>query len=195
MTLSSSTGLLMRRTELLIQTPRLDLIAATLEHVEAELQSHAALRLVLGAAVPRGWPPGEYDRNAREFFRTQLASGGPSQVGWLTWYAVTRNATGARKSLVAGAGFLGPPANGVVEIGYSVVPKARGRGYASEIIRALLAYAFEHPAVNEVIAHTSDENVASTHVLLRCGFSRVGPGPEPGSVEYRTKRTLMGRLE
>lgn len=179
----------MAATELIVRTRRLDLVAATLAHIDAELQNHSALGQLLGASVPEDWPPGEYDRNAQEFFRTQLASDGPSQVGWLTWYAVTRNAAGVRGSLVAGAGFLGPPVNGVVEIGYSVVPEARGLGYASEIVNALVAYAFEHPAVNEVIAHTSDENVASTRVLLGCGFSRVGPGPESGSVEYRARRT------
>ncbi len=176
-------------TELLVRTPRLDLVAATLEHVEAELESHAALQRVLGASVPQDWPPGEYDRNAQEFFQAQLASGGPSLVGWLTWYAVTRDDRGRRQSLVAGAGFLGPPANGVVEIGCSIIPEARGRGYATEIVRALLAHAFAHPDVAEVIAHTSDENTASTRLLLRCGFGRVGPGQEPGSIEYRTKRT------
>lgn len=179
----------MTATELVVRTPRLDLIAATLEHLDAELHSHAALQRVLGASVPQDWPPGEYDRSAQEFFRSQLASNGPSRVGWLTWYAVTRNAKGVRERLVAGAGFLGPPVDGVVEIGYSVVAEARGRGYASEIVSALVAYAFEHPDVRDVIAHTSDGNVASTRVLLGCGFHRIGPGPEPGSVEYRTKRT------
>ncbi len=172
-----------------IRTPRLDLIAATLDHVEAELKSRAALRDLLGADVPDGWPPGEYDRGAQEFFRARLASGGASLVGWLTWYAVTRTSEGRRGALVAGAGFLGPPAGGSVEIGYSVVPAARGRGYATEIVGALLAYAFGQPGVREVVAHTSDDNVASTRVLLRCGFSRVGPGPERGSVKYRAERT------
>ena len=172
----------------ILRTPRLDLVAATLSHVDAELQSHSALALVLGATVPAEWPPGEYDRPAQEFFRRELLSGGASRVGWLTWYAVTRNADGGRAALVAGAGFFGPPANGSVEIGYSVVPAARERGYATEVVRALVAHAFAHTAVDAVVAHTSDENVASTRVLLRCGFRRVGPGPDPGSVEYRTPR-------
>ena len=133
-----------------LRTPRLDLIAATLDHVEAELRSHAALQGLLGANVPEDWPPGEYDRDAQEFFRARLASAGPSQVGWLTWYAVTRDARGRREALVAGAGFLAPPADGGVEIGYSVIPAARGRGYATEIVRALVAYAFENPPIRMV---------------------------------------------
>ncbi len=174
--------------ELLVRTARLDLVAATLQHLEAELTDRAALERLLGASVPEDWPPGEYDRGAQEFFRSQLATGGDSVVGWLNWYVVTRNPEGCREALVGGAGFLAPPAEGVVEIGYSVVEAARGRGFATEIVEGLLAYAFSHQEVAEVIAHTSDENVASTRVLARCGFNRVGPGPQPGSVEYRAKR-------
>jgi ribosomal-protein-alanine N-acetyltransferase len=65
-----------------------------------------------------------------------------------------RRPDGNRDSLVAGAGFLGPPVDGVVEIGYSVVPATRGRGYATEIVQALVSYAFEHETVTEIIAHT-----------------------------------------
>ncbi|MBN8612223.1 MAG: GNAT family N-acetyltransferase [Deltaproteobacteria bacterium] len=172
----------------ILRTPRLDLVAATLSHVDAELLSHAALALVLGASVPADWPPGEYDRSAQEFFRRELVSGGASRVGWLTWYAITRHADGGRAALVAGAGFFGPPAEGSVEIGYSVVPAERGRGYATEIVTALVSHALAHDAVDEVLAHTSDDNVGSTRVLLRCGFRKVGPGSEPGSVEYRATR-------
>jgi ribosomal-protein-alanine N-acetyltransferase len=179
----------MPETELVIRTPRLDLIAATLTHIDAELRSRAALEHLLQARVPSDWPPGEYDRSAQESFRTQLASGDPSLVGWLAWYAVTRSVAGQRDTLIAGAGFLGRPAQGAVELGYSVVPAARGQGYATEVVQALLAHAFTTPDVRAVIAHTSDENVASVRVLVRCGFRRVGPGPELDSVEYRRERT------
>jgi len=161
----------------------------SLAHIEAELQSPAALEPLLGVTVPPGWPPGEYDRSALEFFRDQLRAGGPSHVGWYGWYAITRGSNGQPESLVAGAGYLGPPSGGTVEIGYSVIPDARGRGYATELVEALTARAFQHPEVHAVIAHTSDLNVPSTRALLRCGFLRVGPGPEPGSVEYRRERT------
>lgn len=170
-----------------LRTDRLDLVAATLRHVDAELQDRDALALLLGARVPASWPPGEYDRDAQSFFRAQLQRD-PTRVGWLTWYAISRHGDGTRDTLVAGAGFFGPPAEGAVEIGYSVVPEARGRGFAGEVVGALVAFAFAHPAVERVIAHTTDENVASTKVLLRNGFHRVGAGAEPGSVAYVTRR-------
>ena len=171
----------------LLRTRRLDLVAATLAHLEAELATPNALGCLLAVAIPPGWPPGEYDRQALEFFHAQLAAGGPEQVGWYTWYAITRNLRGQRELLIAGAGYFGPPADGTVQIGYSVIPSARRQGYASEIVTALLNHAFTVPAVQQVIAHTSDANVASTQVLLRCGFERVGPGVEPESVQYRVR--------
>ncbi len=168
-----------------LRTPRLELIAATLEHVEAELRGQSELAKLLGARVPPDWPPGEWDRPAQEFFRELLARHGPRMEGWLSWYAVTLTPAGERDTLVANGGFSGPPMDGVAEIGYSVVPAARRVGYATEIVKALVAHAFEDPGVREILAHTSDENVASTRVLLRCGFNRVGAGPEPGSIKYR----------
>ena len=40
--------------------------------------------------------------------------------------------------LVAAGGYFGPPAGGSVEIGYSVIPEARERGYATELVEALV---------------------------------------------------------
>jgi RimJ/RimL family protein N-acetyltransferase len=74
------------------------------------------------------------------------------------------------------------------EIGFSVIPEARGRGYATEIAQALVANAFDQPGVQVVNARTADSNVPSARVLLRCGFHRVGPGAEPGTVEYQIAR-------
>ncbi len=172
-----------------IHTARLDLVAATLAHVDAELRGPSSLAALLGASVPASWPPGEYDRAALTFFRTQFLAAGPSLDGWLTWYAMTREGSGAR-ALVAAAGYFGPPAEGVVEIGYSVAPEAQRRGHATEIVGALVARVFAMDAVHTVIAHTTDENVASTRVLLRCGFRRVGAGADAGTVRYERTRDV-----
>lgn len=169
-------------------TPRLELVAASLEHVAAELCDPAGLGALLGVAIPTGWPPGEYDREAQEFFRDQLATNGPAAVGWLGWYALSREEGGSRKALVACAGYIGPPSEGSVEIGYSVMPEACGRGYASEIVAALISRAFVRPDVREIIAHTSTTNPASARVLLRNGFQPQAPSPLPGILAYRLPR-------
>jgi RimJ/RimL family protein N-acetyltransferase len=163
-------------------------VASSLAHIDAELQDPASLGALLGVAVPASWPPGEYDRDALDFFRDRLTAAGASQVGWYGWYALTLNAEGHCDSLVAAAGYFGPPAQGSVEIGFSVVPEARARGYATEIAQALISHAFDQPGVQLVNARAADSNVPSIRVLLKCGFHRVGPGAEPGIAEYQIAR-------
>ncbi len=173
---------------LLARTARLELIAATLDLVQAELVGPDALGALLGVPVPASWPPGEYDQEALQFFTAVLVSGGPAAIGWYNWYAISLDAAGHREALIAGAGYLGPPANGVVEIGYSVVPEARGRGFATEIVQALTARALCVDTVQRVIAHTLDANTSSQRVLRRCGFVPAGPGAEPGLIRFERAR-------
>jgi ribosomal-protein-alanine N-acetyltransferase len=168
-----------------IRTARLDLIAATLEHVQTELTAPDRLGNLLGAVVPEGWPAGEYDAAAMKFFRDRLEEGGPEVVGWYGWYAVRREEAGSPATLVGSGGYLGLPSpEGEVEIGYSLLPAGRGHGYATEITQALVARAFADPRVRRVIAHTQQDNQASIRVLERCGFSRSGMGEEPGSLRF-----------
>jgi [ribosomal protein S5]-alanine N-acetyltransferase len=97
--------------------------------------------------------------------------------------------SGRRLALVGSAGYLGPPVAGSVEIGYSVIPEARNQGIATECVRALVERAFGVSQVLCVVAHTRDDtNVASTKVLLGCGFRRIGAGSESGLVRYQLDR-------
>src|SRR5687767_15036599 len=108
-------------TPLTLRTPRLTLIAATLQHLDAELKGRGFLEGLLDAAVPDSWPPGEYDIDAIRFFRERLIEEGAAAEGWYGWYAVADGSAGERRRLVGAAGYFGPPDDeGVVEIGYSV---------------------------------------------------------------------------
>ena len=68
-------------------------------------------------------------------------------------------------------GFFGPPdGTGTVMVGYGLVEPARGRGYATEALRALVGYAAGQPAATRVVADTVKDNVPSQRVLLKAGF-------------------------
>ena len=175
--------------EILIRTARLELIPATLELVAAELEGRETLGALLGVPIPAHWPPGEYDQDALEFFTALFVSGGPSAIGWYNWYAIALGTDGRRETLVAGAGYMGPPVDGVVEIGYSVVPQARRRGYATEIVQALTTRALCLDGVQTVIAQTLESNATSQGVLKRCGFLAVGPGAQPGLIRFERARS------
>ena len=77
-----------------------------------------------------------------------------------------------------------PDQEGVVEIAYGVDPEYQGRGYATEAARALAYFAFRSGRVRLVRVHTRAENNASTRVLAKCGFERIGEvvDPEDGLV-------------
>jgi GNAT superfamily N-acetyltransferase len=72
-------------------------------------------------------------------------------------------------------GFFGPPEqNGTVMVGYGLVEQARGFGYATEALGALVAYAASRPEVSRIAADSDLDNIASHRVLEKCGFSRTG---------------------
>jgi RimJ/RimL family protein N-acetyltransferase len=65
------------------------------------------------------------------------------------------------------------PLRDVVEVGYWLFVEARGRGFATAAVRAMVDHAFAHGIVR-VEAHVRVGNVASERVLERVGFIREG---------------------
>lgn len=76
--------------------------------------------------------------------------------------------------VVGGIGFHGPPQKNVVEVGYGVAEKARGRGVATQALLLLLAVAAELDGVQRVIGRTEESNVASQRVMLAAGMHHAG---------------------
>jgi [ribosomal protein S5]-alanine N-acetyltransferase len=172
----------------ILHSRRLTLIASTLAHIRTELESPEQLAGMLNAVVSPDWPTGEYDRGAMEFFRACLEEGGEEVEGWYGWYAVRAADAEGPRALVGGAGYFGPPAEGTVEVGYSVLPEWQRRGYASEMVQTLVEHASTFADVERIIAHTTEANPASIAVLLRCGFHRAGAGREPGTLRFERLR-------
>ena len=82
----------------------------------------------------------------------------------------------------------------IVEIGYFVLPHARGRGAATTIARLLAEHAFSL-GIERVAAYVNVGNTASERVLERAGFSREGvvrSMPKPDS--RRVDKTLFSLL-
>jgi RimJ/RimL family protein N-acetyltransferase len=71
-------------------------------------------------------------------------------------------------------GFFGPPdETGTVMVGYGLVEPARGHGYATEALRALIGYAARQSAAKRVVADTEKDNVSSQRVLEKVGFAKT----------------------
>ena len=61
-----------------------------------------------------------------------------------------------------------------IEIGFFLVPEVWGKGYATEIARTLVNFAFECSPLSEVVATHDARNEASRNVLLKSGFRDLG---------------------
>lgn len=62
---------------------------------------------------------------------------------------------------------------GVIKIGYTMSPAFQGRGYASEAVVALIAYAFDRLGAEVVRAYASAENTPSIRLAERVGMHLV----------------------
>lgn len=173
-----------------LRTRRLTLVPATAALLRAELSDRAAFARLLGARVPGVWPPPLYDRPAVKYtFRKQRAA---PQHGWSTWYLLLR--TDAAPLLAGICGFKGPPQHGMVEVGYSVLQHFQRRGLATEATAALTRWAFSHPRVGLVIAHTLTELTPSIRVLEKLGFAQRGTPLEEGTIRFEvTREEFLGR--
>jgi ribosomal-protein-alanine N-acetyltransferase len=153
-------------------TVRVTLRDFTLALLSAEDASASALCELLGAEEPPGWPPLYHDAGSRGWFLRKLESD-PSVQGWLGFYVIAE--IDGRFTLAGSAGFKGPPnAEGMVEIGYSIVEAFQRRGIATAAIAQLVDRAFADPRVEVVTAETPVTFAASRALLEKCGFALAG---------------------
>ena len=98
-------------------TNRMELVAATLELAEAEINDLSAFAGLLDVPRPTTWPPPLNDEHSQQAFLASLQKAEPRDAGWNLWFCVLREP----RTLVGNAGFKGRPQAGLVEIGYSML--------------------------------------------------------------------------
>jgi [ribosomal protein S5]-alanine N-acetyltransferase len=143
-----------------LESGRLKLIAATAEMLERYIANKAFFENLIGADCPDNWP---VEKDIYPLYAEMLKIDN-SLSGWLNWLIIEKN----KKILIGDTGFKGKPdSDGAVEIGYSIIPEFRNRGYASEAVRLLICYAFQFPDIKSVIAETDSRNLYSINILRK----------------------------
>ncbi len=152
-----------------IETKRLQLIPFTLELKKAVLNDRARFVEMLGVYVPEHWPQPDF-AEALPFFIENMEKA-PSALVW-DWIAIHR----LDQAVIGGIGFMGAPdEDGVVEMGYDVIPEYRKQGYATEMARSLIAWSFQEAGIKVVTASCLDDNIGSIKVLENVGMRRLEP--------------------
>ena len=147
----------------MIETSHLRLIPCDDTLFDAIRMGNNILSRVMGVNVPKKWT--EFRDTFTPSYHRWKAH--PPLRDWWVYLIVYI----PDNQLIGSCGFKGEPdANGVVEIGYEIMPSHRLRGLGHETARGLVTHAFGHPGVHKVIAHTLAEENASVHILEKLGF-------------------------
>lgn len=126
---------------------------------------------LLDAELEPNWP----DAHDGAFLRSRLddQTGDEGSAPWGVRAIVVRS---PMRCMIGHAGFHGPPGvnalglAGAVELGYTVFPAWRCMGYATEVVRSLMAWARRAPDVTAFVASVAPTNPASCAVLRKLGF-------------------------
>ncbi len=90
------------------------------------------------------------------FFFVEKKDG--SKIGFIAHFHVLHMGTGTR----------------ILEIGYSLLPTERGKGYCTEAVKIMVDYLFLSRESMRIQASTDIRNTASQRVLEKAGFKREG---------------------
>jgi RimJ/RimL family protein N-acetyltransferase len=154
----------------MVDTTTNRLVLHPIDAVEAE-------RILGGAATSEdAWAsgyPSESDLKAVGNLLAATIAGG-DQRPW-GYFQLRRRIDGLA---IGGIEFFGPPdGEGTVEVGYGLVPDARGHGYAAEALAAVIGIA-RTAGAKRVVANTSPDNVASQRTMRDVGMPRVSANAE-----------------
>ena len=156
-----------------ILTPQLELVPLAVAVIAALLDGEAERA---GLSVPEGWPDAHDDGFLRG--RRAKIEADPSLAQWVRGVVVPGSAP--VRALAGHVGFHGPPgvngpgAAGALEVGYTIFEAYRGRGFATEAVEALVAWAGREHGVRNFFASIAPANAPSLAVVARLGFTRCG---------------------
>jgi RimJ/RimL family protein N-acetyltransferase len=152
-----------------LHTERLELVPITVAMVEAFLHGRRAdAEALVDARLPGQWPNRDLVERA---FSADLAAirAMPDHRLWGDRVMIDR----ALRRVVGSVVFHGGPEGGAVEVAYGVERDAQGKGYATEGVRAQVAWALGQEGVRLVKATTFPVHRASRRVLEKCGFHQA----------------------
>jgi RimJ/RimL family protein N-acetyltransferase len=145
-----------------LETQRLRLRALTLDDLETwHAVSHDAERAWFGQA-----------QSTRDDSRANLGRrmSQHERHGFGLWAVELKTS----REMIGLAGLVHLQDGPEIEVGYRFLEQHWGNGYATEAARASIAFGFDELGLDEIVAVTLPDNLASRRVLEKCGLTSVG---------------------
>ncbi|GCE30599.1 hypothetical protein KDA_60830 [Dictyobacter alpinus] len=153
-----------------VSSARLEWIPLTAPLIRLILTDRAEFAHVLGATVPANWPGEDFAP-----VLPLILSGFDREPHHEAWDGAIL-LVGEPPVLIGAMGLKGGPDEaGTVDLGYNILPAYQNHGYATEMARALIAWAFERGDVQKVIADCLPDNQGSIRVLQKAGLHELEP--------------------
>ena len=147
-----------------IDTERLQIITFTVEMMEAFLKGNNEIEIITPYRVAAEYPLEVY----KQFFEYKIDrfQKFPFENEWEGIIIHKED-----NMIMGDMGFKGGPnEEGIIDIGYSIVPSYQGKGYATEMGKAMVDWGLSQPNVKKVVATCNPDNIASIRVLEKIGF-------------------------
>jgi RimJ/RimL family protein N-acetyltransferase len=155
-----------------IRSERLELPLLSLAQLERlGARDGDAVAAELGAVLPPAWVA---EVSWLAALRAEQLRLRPVDGPWLLRPILLVGADGSRRAI----GYLNfhaaPNPEGQVEVGYTLLPAARGHGYAIEAVRAAFEWATRVHGVHRFRAAVAPDNERSRNLVLKLGFRQTG---------------------
>lgn len=158
--------------ELAIRSERLELPLLSLDQLDhLAMGDGGSVATGLRATLPPAWLD---EVRWLAGMRAQQSRLRPADAPWLLRAILLR----AADDSLAAIGYLnfhaGPDERGMVEVGYTLLPEARGHGYAIEAVRAAFDWATRVHGIRRFRAAVAPDNERSLNVVAKLGFRQTG---------------------
>ena len=160
-----------------VRSDRLEMVLLSPEQMDAVAAGSVdELALALDATISPDWL-GEVRWLAS--LRARQVRERPQDAPWLI-RAIVRAEPGEPREAIGYLNFHGAPNDdGRVEVGYTLLAPARGRGYAIEAVRAMFAWAQREHGVRRFRATVAPDNERSINLIAKLGFAHTGEQWDP----------------
>jgi RimJ/RimL family protein N-acetyltransferase len=160
-----------------VRSARLEMVLLSLQQLDRVAGGEvASLATALDAAFSGDWLE---EVRWLASMRARQVRLRPGDAPWLL-RAIIRSESGQPREAIGHLNFHGAPdPSGQVEIGYTLLPGARGQGFAIEAVRAMFAWATRVHGVRRFRASVAPDNARSLNLIGKLGLVQTGEQWDP----------------